>query len=573
MRRILLHLPFKQKWLDLPLKWKAVIPIITMGLFIALVTFVLTVQSKRAQMTAAALEKARAISGQMKEVRAYYTQNVVDHLKGSGAMITFSYKNSEGPAVPGPDTMIHDLNQIFSKRKDTHILLYSDHPFPYRKNGGPRDEFEKSALDWLHEHPTKEYWRIEPFKKRLSIRFATADIMTSDECVNCHNKAAFSPKRDWRLGDVAGIFEVVEPVDQAVAAFRREALKNGVIVGFGALLATLLLGSIVAYSIGRPIDRCVEVAAEIAEGDLTHRLQAISSDEIGRIRRALNGISESMGSAVGAISESSEELADASSRMTQISREMTSNADDTSERATVVSAAAEQVNTNVQAVATATEEMNASIHEIARSAMEASQVASTAVEKANRTNETVGRLGRSSVEIGKVVEVIHGIAEQTNLLALNATIEAARAGEAGKGFAVVAKEVKDLAKQTADATDQISRQIGAIQREAAGAVDVIGDISTIILKINEIQNTIASAVEEQSSTTAEIGRMVGEAARGSAEIAESIAAVAEATQMTAQGATSTDEAAQQLTEMAAQLKRLVERFKIAADNQDSDAGE
>ena len=179
---------------------------------------------------------------------------------------------------------------------------------------------------------------------------------------------------------------------------------------------------------------------------------------------------------------------------------------------------------------------------------------------AETTNATVGKLGDSAVDIGKVIKVITSIAQQTNLLALNATIEAARAGEAGKGFAVVANEVKELAKETAKATEDIGRSIESIQTDTKDAVSAIGHIATVINQINDISNTIASAVEEQSATTNEMARNVNESAKGSTEIARNIMTVSEVSQNTASGAGQTMTAATDLARMAAELKQLISRF-------------
>ncbi len=253
-------------------------------------------------------------------------------------------------------------------------------------------------------------------------------------------------------------------------------------------------------------------------------------------------------------------LASASEELTAVSQQMGSAAEETSVQANASSAAAEQVSKNVQTVSTASEELNASIKEIAENASEAAKVATAAMEMADKTNETVGKLGESSAEIGQVIKVITSIAQQTNLLALNATIEAARAGEAGKGFAVVANEVKELAKETAKATEEIGQKIGAIQTDTEGAVGAIQEITTIVNKINEIQTTIATAVEEQTVTTNEIGRNVGEAAKGAGEIAENVAGVAQAAESTSQGAADTQKSAEELARMAAELKRLADDF-------------
>jgi methyl-accepting chemotaxis protein len=254
-------------------------------------------------------------------------------------------------------------------------------------------------------------------------------------------------------------------------------------------------------------------------------------------------------------------LASAALELTAVSQQLASNSEETSTQANIVSAAAEQVSRNISTVATAAEEMGASIKEIAKSANEAARVATSAVKVADKTNITISKLGESSVEIGNVIKVITSIAQQTNLLALNATIEAARAGEAGKGFAVVANEVKELAKQTARATEDISRRIEAIQTDTKSSVDAIGQVGLIISQIHDIQSTIASAVEEQTATTAEISRNVAEAAVGSGEIAQNVHGVAQAARSTTEGAAETRNSADELSRMAATLQQLVVQLK------------
>ena len=253
-------------------------------------------------------------------------------------------------------------------------------------------------------------------------------------------------------------------------------------------------------------------------------------------------------------------LASSAEELTAVSNQMASNAEETATQANVVSAASEEVSKNVTVVSSGSEQMQTSIREISKSANESAKVAKAAVGVAETTNSTIAKLGESSVEIGKVIKVITSIAQQTNLLALNATIEAARAGEAGKGFAVVANEVKELAKETAKATEEIGQKIDAIQSDTKGAVQAIGEISTIINQINDISNNIASAVEEQTVTTNEIGRNVGEAAKGTNEIAKNIGGVAIAAQNTTRGAADMQKAAQSLSGMAAQLQGLVSKF-------------
>ena len=264
------------------------------------------------------------------------------------------------------------------------------------------------------------------------------------------------------------------------------------------------------------------------------------------------------------ISQSSQGLSVSSEELTGVSQQMAGAAEETATQANVVSAASEQVSKNVEVVATSTEELMSSIKEISKSSNEAARVAKNAASVAEQTNQRIGKLGESSIEIGKVIKVITSIAEQTNLLALNATIEAARAGEAGKGFAVVANEVKELAKQTAQATEDIGLKVHAIQTDTQDAVQAIAEITTIITQVNDISNTIASAVEEQTVTTTEIGRNVQEAAKGSGEIANNISGVAAAAKTTAEGAQKVQQASQSVNEMAGRLGELVMQNKTGS---------
>jgi methyl-accepting chemotaxis protein len=262
------------------------------------------------------------------------------------------------------------------------------------------------------------------------------------------------------------------------------------------------------------------------------------------------------------VGENAESLSSASEELTATSQQMSANAEETSAQAKVVSTATVQVSQNLQTVATGAEEMGASIKEIAKNATEAAKVATSAVKVAETANTTVSKLGDSSTEIGQVIKVITSIAQQTNLLALNATIEAARAGEAGKGFAVVANEVKELAKETAKATEDISRKIEAIQTDTKAAVEAIASISEVINQVNGISNTIATAVEEQNATTNEMARNVSEAARGSGEITSNIAGVTEAAASTSRGASDTQKAAAELAKLATSLRELIGRYKF-----------
>lgn len=319
-------------------------------------------------------------------------------------------------------------------------------------------------------------------------------------------------------------------------------------------------------AVGEPIGAAVALLGRMSRGDLSLADQRgeVGAHHLGAFQElssATTTILHTLRETITQLRQMVSTLAAAAEELSAVSLQMLGNADETAQQAQVVSAASDEVSGNLTVVASSSEEMLASIREIARSSNEAARVARHAVTVADGTNTTVAKLGDSSQEIGNVTKVITSIAQQTNLLALNATIEAARAGEAGKGFAVVANEVKELAKQTAKATQDISKRIETIQLDSAGSVKAIAQISEIITQIKDISNTIASAVEEQTATTNEIGRNVTDAARGSAEIARSISSVAAGAQSTSEGARDTQQSSRGLSQLASELQQLVDRFQ------------
>jgi methyl-accepting chemotaxis protein len=348
--------------------------------------------------------------------------------------------------------------------------------------------------------------------------------------------------------------------DSAESLYQSTKWRVAIMLSLSALIGVALAVA-TSRMIVRPLSRCVTVLNRIRDGDLTARADVDGRDEVGQMAGALNHTAEAMAGMVGQVHSSADVLASASEELSAVSAELSVSAEETSAQVSTVSDSAGRVSDGVQAVSAGADEMGVSIREIANSANEAAGVAAEAARTAADTNTSVARLGEASAQISTVVALITSIAEQTNLLALNATIEAARAGESGKGFAVVASEVKELAQETARATGEITAQVAAIQAEADGAVHAIGQIAQVIGTINDYATTIAAAVEEQTATTAEIARSVGQAAEGSHAIAGTIAGVAEAAQQVTSGAAETQKTAAELARTAASLQATVANYR------------
>ncbi len=357
-----------------------------------------------------------------------------------------------------------------------------------------------------------------------------------------------------------------------------------------ALLAAFAISFLLIRSIRGPLDQAVVFSEKLANGDLTAKLDIDRQDEIGVLIASLNKMGHNLRHMFQDIDGGVKTLGEASQTLSAISQEMAAGAEQTSSRANAVAVASEEMSTNMNSIAAAVEqastnvsivassagEMTTTIGNIAKNTEKASHITQEAVDEANEASEAVNALGKAAQQIGAVTETITEISEQTNLLALNATIEAARAGDAGKGFAVVANEIKELARQTAEATGEIKRRIESIQSSTEGTVSQIGQISKVVHEVNKIVSGIAMAVEEQTITTNEISENVRQASQGiaevtenvsqsssvSGEVAKDIAEVSQAAEAITGSGAQVNQSASQLEGLADQLQQMVARFKI-----------
>lgn len=406
---------------------------------------------------------------------------------------------------------------------------------------------------------------------------------------NYEGKQVLSAYQPVQIEDLtwALIAEIEESEALAAVSELRWLMLIIAVVGIVAIVAVALYFT---RSMTKPIFKGVAFAKQMASGDLTHTLDVHQNDEIGELAEALTNMQKALAKMFNDISNGVETLASSSSELTTIAEQMSSGSQDTASRANAVASAAEEMSsnmnsvaaameeasTNISSVASGSEEMSATINEIAQNAEKTKEITQGAVNQAKNASTMVNELGQAAVAIGKVTETINAISSQTNLLALNATIEAARAGEAGKGFAVVANEIKELAQQTAEATDDIARKIEGIQSSAQNSVNEINQITTVINEVDEYVSSIAAAVEEQSTTTKEIAENVGQASQGISEVNENVNQTSTASDQVAKDIgdvnTSAEEmstssaqvqqSAQDLSKLAEQLKEMVSRFKI-----------
>ena len=470
-----------------------------------------------------------------------------------------------------------DLEYFTKKHIDTIKLLNTGYAFLLDKSGKVISHPDTTKI--LSFDMSKEKYGKKMLENKNGIIIDNLD--DTEMIISYKNE----PTSGWTVAAGVETGEVFAPISNILSNSILLAIIVSLLVGLGIWFLT-------AYAISKPISEVVDGLKDIAEGegDLTKTLKISSDDEVGDLSKWFNTFMDKLRAIITEISGNADSMTSASVDLSKLSGNLSEGADLTSAKSNTVATAAEEMSSNINSVAAATEEastnmnlvataaeeMTSTINEIAQNSEHARTITQDAVKQADDASQKIGELGRAAQEISKVTETITEISEQTNLLALNATIEAARAGEAGKGFAVVANEIKELARQTAEATQDIKNRIEGIQKSTSMSVKQVEGISKVINDVNEIVSTIATAVEEQSVTTREIAGNVAQASNGmqevseniaqssavSSEIARDIADVNQSSNDISNSSSQVDMSAQQLSNLAEQLKQLVGKFKI-----------
>ena len=445
------------------------------------------------------------------------------------------------------------------------------------------DSVEREVLKELSAKGQKdmvifgEYLDPKTNQTRSAARYFRPIVLTK-ECEACHGDPATSKElwgnsegkdptgalmEGWKAGEIHGAFELIYFLDTPMSELRKNQLY---VIGINIIVLLILFGLIswlVRNIIAEPLGRILQEADRITKGDLSSDIPDTGArDEIGQLSMMFAQMIAGLRELIGSVKSEAEHVSESSRNLLQNSDTLSKDSQAAADKARNAAQVSEEASNNINSIAYAVEQFSIASQEIASNVSKAAGISDTAKHKMEESSDSVMQLGEHSQKIGMAIRLIGDIAGQTNLLALNATIEAARAGEAGKGFAVVANEVKELAKQTAQAAEEITRMVQTIQNGSEQAINAIKEVREIIDQLNDIDNTIASAVEEQTATVSEITSNISNAAEGTKHVSKTIADVSNVASQASSHAMDTIDQAKRLSEMAEKLLRITQQFKL-----------
>jgi methyl-accepting chemotaxis protein len=476
------------------------------------------------------------------------------------------------------------------KYADQSGMIFHTPSLHPRKSKNQADPFERRALELFQKDPSlKEYSERTDLDGKEMMRYVLPVRLTED-CLVCHGDPAGEKdptggtKEGMKAGDLMGAFSVAASTEPLIKTASSNSTATFLLSFFTLLASAGAVYAVVHKVVIRPLSKSVELANSIANNDLSvHDLLVDSEDEIGTMTAALNTMKNSLCHLVSDISGGVQTLAVSATELSAVSKQTASGVADMSDKANTVAAAAEEASANttsvaagmeqssinISSVASATEEMSATVGDIASNTARARAISEQATAQAQTVTAEMHKLGQAAQEIGHVTETITNISAQTNLLALNATIEAARAGSAGKGFAVVANEIKELARQTAEATEDIKLRIAGVQGSSGTAIADIDQITAVISEVGGIVSGIAAAIEEQATVTKDVAGNIAQASTGVRDANEHIAQTAEVSRTIARDIASINGAVtdlrhggEQVQISAAELSKLAEQLKV-----------
>ena len=476
---------------DLSLKFKIVVPTVTILVLAIILNLIYVSNRSTSQTIQSSVRSASETIKQYKELRAYYTKNVVSKVRGQ---FNVDFKHDNDSTIPLPATMIHDLSEILSKSKDgINIQLYSKYPFPNRADR-VIDSFGKEAMTFLDAYPDSIFFKKVTKDGLPLVRVAIADKMVNMSCVNCHNTHPLTPKTGWKLGDRRGVLEVNTPISTNIAASNAMITNMSVALVFGGLLIIFIIVYLANAYVSKPIKGLNSNIATVALGDLRKDMQIQTNDEVGSSLKAVNQMIQKLRTVITSLSEVTENVS-------YTSEDIKNSALQVSDGSSEQASSSEQISASMN-------EMVQSIQKNAENSTKTEELAKVAAEHIRESSSSVNHTVKTMQSIVDKIAIIDEIARQTNLLALNAAVEAARAGQHGKGFAVVAAEIRSLSERSQAAAAEINNVSNSSMATALESEKLLNDIVPRIEQISQLTEEISGSNSYQSHEAGIINQAV-----------------------------------------------------------------